>query len=180
MVTLGQIGLSLATVILSVLLSGYLSWRISKGELEMEYKWERYSDAEEWCDEYIRLVRELQANYEYKYIILDEDFYDPNVWMPGNDLDEYGSQVIEHLANRPVLIFNLIGEREDGETGISDNAGAISRYCGILADENLRRMGDEAPEKMGEMKDDLYESCEDLTEEIMVLRNQELQVDFKD
>ena len=179
MVTLGQTGLSIATVILSVLLSGYLSWRISKGKLEMEYEWERYSDAEEWCDDYIRLIRELQANFEYKRLVLEEGIGSSEDWMPGEDLDEYGMRVMEHLANRPVLIFNLIRERNGEETGISDRSGAISRDCGILADENLRDM-DKATERMDELKGNLFDNCERLIEEIMELRNEDLQADFKE
>ncbi|WP_336344969.1 hypothetical protein [Halalkalicoccus ordinarius] len=180
MVTIGQVVLSVATVLLSVLLSGFLSWRISKGKLQMKYEWERYSDAEEWCDEFIRLIRELQANYEYKYRVLDSNIQNSGGWIPGNDLDEYGSRVMKHLANRPPLIFNLIGKRDEGEVGISDNAGAISLYCGILADENLRSMDDEVSETMAELKDDLYNPCEDLINEVMELRNEDLQADFKE
>lgn len=146
----------------------------------MKYEWERYSDAEKWCDEFIRLIRELQANYEYKYRVLDSDMQNFEDWIPGDDLDGYGSRVIKHLANRPSLIFNLIGERDEGEVGISDNAGVISLYCGILADENLRKMDDEASETMAELKDDLYNPCEDLIDEIMELRNEDLQADFKE
>jgi hypothetical protein len=180
MVTIGQIVLSTATVVLSVLLSGFFSWRISKGELEMEYEWERYSDAEEWCDDYIRLIRELQANFEYKHLILKEGIGHSEDWMPGEDLDEYGMRILEHSANRPVLIFNLIGEREKGETGISDRAGDISQNCGILADENLRDMGEEAPKNMDDLKENLFDTCERLIDEIMELRNEDLQADFKD
>ena len=180
MVTLGQTTLSVATVILSVLLSGYLSWRISKGKLEMEYEWERYSDAEEWCDDYLRLIRELQANFEYKRLILHEGSGSSEEWMPGEDLDEYGTKVLQHLANRPVLIFNLIGEREGGESGISDRAGAISRDCGVLADENLISMNKKAPEAMDELKSDLFYTCEESIDEILELRNEDLQSDFKE
>ena len=180
MVTIGQIALSVTTVVLSVLLSGYLSWRISKGKLEMEYEWERYSSAEEWCDDYIRLIRELQANFEYKRLILREGIGSSEDWMPGEDLDEYGTRVLQHLANRPVIIFNLIGEREEGETGISDRAGTISRDCGMLADENLRDMDEKAIEMMDELKGNLFNTCEQLIDEIMELRNEDLQADFKE
>lgn len=174
MVTTGQAALSVTTVLLSVLLSGFLSWRISKGKLQMEYEWERYSDAEEWCDEFIRLIRELQVNYEYKRKVFHTDIWRPEGWMPGNDLDEYGSRIMEHVANRPVLIFNLIGNRENEEIGISDNAGAISLYCGILADENLRLLGEEAPGYMDDFENELYTSCEDLIDTVMELRNEDL------
>ena len=87
MVTIGQIVLSVATVLLSVLLSGLLSWRISKGELQMEYEWERYSDAEEWCDELIQLIRELQANYEYKSEVLNSNIASCPLWPNGSATD---------------------------------------------------------------------------------------------
>ncbi|WP_435078368.1 hypothetical protein [Halococcus sp. AFM35] len=106
MVTIGQTVLSIATVILSVLLSGFFSWRISKGKLEMEYEWERYSAAEKWCDDYIRIIRKLQANFEYKRLILKKGIGYSENWMPGKDLDEYGMRILEHSANRPVLIFS--------------------------------------------------------------------------
>lgn len=146
----------------------------------MEYDWKRYSDAEEWCDDFIRLIRELQTNYEYKYHVLDSDTENPEGWIPGNDLDEYGSKVMEHVANRPPLIFNLIGERDEGEVGISDNAGAIALYCGSLSDEHLRRRGNEAPERMEELKDGLNGSCEDLINELVEIRNKGLQADFQE
>ena len=78
------------------------------------------------------------------------------------------------------LIFNLIGERDEGEAGISDNVGVIALYCGILADENLRRLDDEAPKTMSELKNGLYNPCEDLIDEVVELRNEDLQADFKE
>ena len=144
----------------------------------MEYEWERYSNAEEWCDDFIRLIRELQANYEYKYNILNESITHSSKWIPGKDMDEYGAKVIEHLANRPVIIFNLIGDRERGEEGVSDKVGAISLFCGTLADDNLRE-ADDAPTMMNELRDDLNENCESLIEEVMSLRNDDLKADFK-
>lgn len=146
----------------------------------MEYEWERYSDAEEWCDDFLRLIREMQANYEYKRNIMATEIWQPQGWMPGKDLDEYGSRIMEHLANRPVVIFNLIGEREEGEEGISDRVGEISLYCGTLADENLRKMGDNAPAQMDEIKPDMFDACESLIDEIMDLRNDQLKSDFKE
>ncbi|WP_435078589.1 hypothetical protein, partial [Halococcus sp. AFM35] len=79
-----------------------------------------------------------------------------------------------------VLIFNLIGGQEDGEKGISDCAGAISQDCGILADENLREMGEDASKRMDNLKEPLFDDCESLIDEIMKLRNEDLQADFKE
>lgn len=180
MVSGAQVALGVLTVVLSVALSSYTSWKISKSELRMEYEWERYHNAEEWCDDFICLIKELQATYEYKRVIMNLDEWDQELWIPGNDLDDYGIKIKHHLAQRPVLIWNILGERSEGEVGITDNTSEIALYCGLLSDENLERYGEDAPKQINNLSDDLNESCEELIDNIMEVRNEDLKQHFKE
>lgn len=179
MVDVTDIGVGLFTVLISVLASGFLSWRISKGELQLEYDWERYSKAEEWCDDFLRLVREIQANYEYKAGIMQDGWWEPGMAIPGDDLDDYGIKLRKHLAQRPVIIFNLLDTPEK-EEGISGEVGKMSIYCGVLADENLEKMGDDAPQQFDDLREELYSISEEFVDNLMKLRNEDLKADFQE
>lgn len=175
---IGSAGLSVITVLISVVGSGFVSWRISKSKLKAEYRWERYHKAEEWCDDLIRLIRELQVIYEYKRGVMNKEWYGENMSIPGEDLDKYGEDLMKHIAQRPVVIFNIMDSKER-EEGITDRVGNLSVQCGILSDSNLGNM-ENAPEHLDNSREEVYENCEMIIENVMDLRNNDLKEDFRD
>ena len=173
MVGPAQLGLSIVTVALSGVLGGLVSWKVANGGRASTHDRERYDDAEAWCDDFIRVTRELQANYTYKNKIMQSESWDHCGWMPGKDLDEYGTGLMEHLADRPAVISDVLAEREGAD--IADTVGEIASYCGMLSNEGLRRWGRDAPERMEEHSEQVDSACEALIGELWAIRREELQ-----
>lgn len=174
-----QLSVGIVTVLISLIGSWFVSSSVAKNKLTRKYEWDKYHDAEVWCDDFIRLIREMQANYVYKKEVMNKDWYHTGMWMPGDDLDNYGERLLKHVAQRPVIIFNLL-EGPESETGITDKTGRLALICGILANQHLLLEGVDAYELLEDCENDLNNLSEEIIENVLELRNTDLQEDFQE